>query len=107
MRALVRIMEIDDDGTGGGCVSDYGYPAPNEPHPIASGPQSRKLRDVAAEVAGACAVTPLVHGYGPLDDFTRRLQLVADCDAVSGLWINRYGYLSDEKLDAIGTTVSQ
>ena len=60
-----------------------------------------------AEVAGACPVTPLVHGYGPLDDFTRRLELVANCDAVSGLWINRYGYLSDEKLDAIRTTVSQ
>ena len=107
VRAIVRIMEIDDDGTGGGCVSDYGYPAPDEPHPIASNPQSRKLNDVAAEVAGRCEVTPLVHGYGPLEDFTRRLELVADCDAVSGLWINRYGYLSDEKLDAIRTAVSR
>lgn len=107
VRSIVRIMEIDDDGTGGGCVSDYGYPAPDEPHPIASGPQSRKLRDVAGEVAGECAVTPLVHGYGPLDDFRRRLQLVTDCDSISGLWINRYGYLSDEKLDAIHDVVNQ
>jgi len=106
VRALVRFMEIDDDGTGGICVSDYGYPAPDEPHAIASGPQSRKLGDVAAEVGDACLVTPLVHGYGPLDDFTRRLQLVADCDAVSGLWINRYGYLSDDKLAAIRDTVN-
>lgn len=107
VRSIVRIMEIDDEGTGGGCVSDYGYPAPDEPHQIASSPQSRKLRDVAAEVAGVCAVTPLVHGYGPLDDFTRRLQLVADCSEVSGLWINRYGYLSDEKLEAIHEVVGR
>ena len=107
VRSLVRIMEIDDDGTGGGSVSDYGYPAPDEPHPIASGPQSRKLRDVVGEVAGECAVTPLVHGYGPLNDFKRRLQLVADCDAVTGLWINRYGYLSDEKLEAIHEVIDR
>jgi hypothetical protein len=31
---------------------------------------------------------------------------VADCDAVSGLWINRYGYLSDDKLAAIRDTVN-
>ena len=46
-------------------------------------------------------VTPLMHGYGPLDDFTRRFQVVADSPA-DGVWINRYGYLSDEKLDAVG-----
>ena len=105
VRALVRFMEIEDDGTGGASVSDYGYPAPDEPHPIASGPQSRKLREVVAEVDHACLVTPLVHGYGPLDDFTRRLELVTQCDAVSGLWINRYGYLSDDKLAAIRDTM--
>jgi hypothetical protein len=46
-------------------------------------------------------ITPLVHGYGPLGDFCRRLQLVADSGA-HGVWINRYGYLSDRKLEAIG-----
>lgn len=102
VRAIVNVMEIDPDGTGGSTVADFGYPAPDEPHPIASGPQKRKLDEVAAAVGDRCQVTPLVHGYGPLEDFTRRLQLVADCDAVSGLWINRYGYLSDDKLAAIG-----
>ncbi len=51
-------------------------------------------------VDGKAKVYALVHGYGPLDDFKRRLQLVAD-SPVDGVWINRYGYLSDEKLDAI------
>ena len=38
---------------------------------------------------------------GPLGDFCRRLQIVADSSA-HGVWINRYGYLSDSKLEAIG-----
>ena len=46
-------------------------------------------------------ITPLVHGYGPLDDFARRLQLVAN-SAADGVWINRYGYLGDDKIEAIG-----
>lgn len=106
VRSIVRMMEIEEDEKGGTSVSDYGYPAPNEPHSTPDGPQSRKLRDVAAEVDNACLVTPIVHGYGPLDDFTRRLKLVADCDIFSGLWINRYGYLSNDKLTAIRDTIS-
>ena len=46
------------------------------------------------------AVTPLVHGYGPLDDFLRRFRLVTEGEA-DGIWINRYGYLSDEKIAGI------
>ena len=101
VRCLVRLMDIDD-GDGGSTIADYGYPAPDEPHPIPDAPQLRKMADVADQVGSACSVTALVHGYGPIDDFTRRLNLVADCDAINGLWINRYGYLSDAKLDAIG-----
>ena len=42
-----------------------------------------------------------MHGYGPQEDFVRRFKLVAESDA-DGVWINRYGYLSDEKLSAVG-----
>lgn len=97
---LVRLMDLSDTDEPA-TVADYGYPAPDEPHPIPDGPQQRKLDDVAAQVGDSCAVTALVHGYGPLEDFSRRLRLVAACPAISGLWINRYGYLSDAKLDAI------
>ena len=46
-------------------------------------------------------VYPLVHGYGPDTDFHRRLKIVADSPA-AGVWINRYGYLSDSKLASVG-----
>jgi hypothetical protein len=51
-------------------------------------------------------LVPLVHGYGPLADMRRRLLLVMD-SAADGVWINRYGYLSDEKLAAIRELWSQ
>jgi hypothetical protein len=99
VEALARLMDIDDEPAGK-TLADFGYPAPDQPHPIADRPQRRKIEQVIAAVAGKAAVTPLVHGYGPVDDFRRRLRLVAR-SAADGVWINRYGYLSDEKLDAI------
>ena len=61
----------------------------------------RRMETAVRQAGGRMAVTPLVHGYGPLDDFLRRFRLVADSE-VDGAWINRYGYLSDAKLDAVG-----
>ena len=61
----------------------------------------RKINQILAAASGHAKIYPLVHGYGPLEDFHRRFQLVADSPA-DGAWINRYGCLSDEKLDASG-----
>lgn len=100
VRAMVHLLDLDD-GSGGTTIADYGYPEPDEPHPIPTEAQVRKLDQVLAVTRGRTKIYALVHGYGPLDDFRRRLQLVAD-SPVDGVWINRYGYLSDAKLDAIG-----
>ena len=43
----------------------------------------------------------MMHGYGPIDDFARRFRIVAESEA-DGVWINRYGYLSDEKWEVVG-----
>jgi hypothetical protein len=100
VRSLENLFDLTDTAGAAG-LSDYGYPEPHEPHPIANTPQIRKIRQVQTEVSGRCLVTPLVHGYGPDDDFCRRFQIVADSTA-DGVWVNRYGYLSDRKLEAIG-----
>lgn len=99
VRSLVNLLDLADT-EGGTRIDDYGYPAPDEPHPVPDAPQFRKI-DQALAAAGDAQIYPLVHGYGPLDDFSRRFQLVAESNA-HGVWINRYGYLSDEKLDAVG-----
>lgn len=100
VRALENLFDLTDSASATG-LDEYGYPEPDEPHPIADAPQARKVRQVQAEVAGRCLVTPLVHGYGPEDDFQRRFRVVAG-SAEDGVWINRYGYLSDRKLEVIG-----
>ena len=99
-RALAQLLDLGDD-IDAEKLSDYGYPEPHEPHPIPDAPQLRKIAQVKAAAGAGMAVTPLVHGYGPTDDFARRLQLVADSEA-DGVWINRYGYLGDDKIEAIG-----
>lgn len=97
-RALVRWLDIaDDDGLP--AVEDYAYPPPDVPHPVGPLAQTRKIHQAQRD-AGDTPVYVLAHGYGPLDDFRKRL-VVAREAGQHGYWVNRYGYLSDEKLDAI------
>ena len=51
--------------------------------------------------AGAVPVYALAHGYGRPDDFRRRLETAWTTSRV-GIWINRYGYLSDAKMKIVG-----
>ncbi len=50
--------------------------------------------------AGTVPILALAHAYGPADDFRRRLQTAWQA-ARRGLWINRYGYLSDAKMKIV------
>mgnify|MGYP003327392018 CR=1 FL=1 len=75
---------------------------PDEPHPVPDAPQIRKLQQAMSAAGTRTPLVPLIHGYGPDDDFQRRLQLVAT-SSVPGVWINRYGYLNDSKLSLIAS----
>ena len=97
--ALVRLTDIADQPAGRK-MDDYGYPHPDQPHPVPDPPQLRKLAAVRQQMGNQATLVPLVHGYGPLADVRRRLLLVME-SAADGVWINRYGYLSDEKITAI------
>lgn len=96
VRALVGLLDISDDEG----LDDYAYPGPDEPHPVGEAAQRRKIAAARAE-AGETPVIAMAHGYGPVADVRQRL---ACAYGASGgrLWVNRYGYLSDEKLDLIG-----
>ncbi len=81
-------------------LEDLYYPAPEEPHPAGAAAQHRKIVQAQLQ-AGGTPVYALAHGYGPVGDFRNRLE-TAMAASRHGCWINRYGYLSDEKLDIIG-----
>ncbi len=97
-QVLVRLLDIADDG-GLPAVSDYRYPDPDEPHPAGRQAQLRKIA-YAQRAAGDTPIHVLAHGYGPTDDFRSRLRTAWDASE-HGLWLNRYGYLSDAKLAAL------
>ncbi len=99
VRALVQLLDLDEV-EGRTRLADYAYPEPDRPHPVTSAAIARKIKQAELE-AGAMPVYALAHGYGPLDDFRRRLEAAWNASS-HGVWINRYAYLSDEKLSAVG-----
>ena len=96
-RVLVEWLGIDEwcDGTA---PEHYTYPGPSTPHPV-SGFEDKI--DVAETLADGVPLVPIAHSYGPVDDFRSRLKATWEASR-HGVWINRYAYVSDEKLKAIG-----
>jgi hypothetical protein len=88
------------DGPSSLRLADYAYPETDEPHPAGLAAQARKIAQAQAE-AGQTPILALAHGYGSAADFRRRLETAWRASS-HGIWINRYGYLSDEKLAIIG-----
>ncbi len=98
-RVLVRMLDFVDEPSDES-LDDYSYPPPDVPHPVGNLAMHRKIVQAQLD-AGDTPVYVLAHGYGPVDDFRRRLQ-VAHNAGKYGFWVNRYAYLTDEKLDIIG-----
>lgn len=102
VRALESWLDLVDDGGLASCDA-YHYPETEEPHPVGLEAMSRKILR-AQEEAGQTPILVLTHGYGPLGDFRKRL-LAGQAAGRYGFWVNRYGYLNDRKLEAIGEAV--
>jgi len=100
VRKLVRILGIADDD-GFPHLADYNYPGPETPHPVGRNAQRVKI-EAAQKAAGKTPVYALAHGYGPFEDFRARLD-VAYQASERRVWVNRYGYLTEEKIDAVGS----
>jgi hypothetical protein len=98
-RAVARLFDLDD-AAAPQTLADWRYPEPEEPHPVSVAAQRRKIA-AARAAAGGTAVAAMAHGYGPVADFAARFA-TAWAASQGQVWVNRYGYLSDAKLDAIG-----
>ena len=99
IRSLFDAFDVDNE-SGAKLASDVRYPAPEEPHPGTDATRARKVSQAQTR-AGKVPVHALEHGYGPTDDFARRIRIALDASN-HRIWVNRYGYLSDAKLDIIG-----
>ena len=98
--ALFKLLQISDVPAPTK-ISDVKYPSPNEPHLSSERVQHEKIA-VAQNAAGDTPIVALVHGYGPVDDTMSRLRVGLRASN-NRIWVNRYGYLSDEKLARLGT----
>jgi hypothetical protein len=99
VRAVARFMDIaDDEESRFRTLADCRYPEPEEPHPAGAGTQARKI---AFARRRSSKIFALAHGYGPLADYRDRLETAWKASG-GRVWINRYGYLSDAKLEATG-----
>jgi len=96
-----RLQKLFD--TGAVPLERLRYPEPDEPHPVSAEAQMRKI--AAARATGA-RVLPAAHSYGPLDDVLARIRTAFEAGG-RNVWINRYGYLSDAKLDGLGRMLSE
>lgn len=98
--ALSNVFDFED-GRLGTRLDDYRYPPPDKPHRAGQQAQLRKIRQAQVEVGDRADLFPVVHGYGPLNDFESRLHVAWDA-GTAGIWINRYCYLGEAKIAAIG-----
>ncbi len=99
LAAIFRILDLLDTEPPNE-IHDVTYPGPDDPHLAGQNAQIRKVRDVAA-LAGDTPVSAFAHGYGPIDDYRRRMEAAWHASA-GRMVVNRYGYLSDRKLDILG-----
>ncbi|WP_108662833.1 hypothetical protein [Acuticoccus kandeliae] len=98
------LVALADTGGPAAALSALLYPEPDMAHPAGDAAMAAKIRDAREAVGGACPVSAFGHGYGPIEDVTRRARVAFEA-ADGRLWMNRYGYLSDEKLAALATIV--
>ena len=83
-----------------GSLAELRYPEPDEAHPA----DDHALRHTVELAAGALSRSRLsfiAHGYGPPDDVERRFLALLD-GPCRRIHLNRYGYLSDEKVRRLG-----
>lgn len=94
-RGLSRLLRLSPDAPRDpGAIR---YPEPGDAHPAESAAIAAKIA-VARARAGDVPVWGMSHGYGPQEDVMRRLRALGE----GPVQMNRYAYLSDAKLRAIG-----
>ena len=82
--------------------SDYYIPAPRDRHPVHFETFANRINEVVGQVSGRVPVLPLAHGYVPLEQWKRTISIIQNSQA-DGMWVQRYCYLSNEKIAALAS----
>ena len=98
-RMIFALLSISDEQAPER-ISDVRYPGPEDPQLPTNRVQRQKF-ELAQRQAGDTQIAALIHGYGPVKEFRNRFELAFE-SAGRFAWVNRYCYLSDEKLRVMG-----
>ncbi|GHH72613.1 hypothetical protein GCM10017673_27830 [Streptosporangium violaceochromogenes] len=79
-------------------LEDYTMPGPDQPHPITMPALTAKLAEAGRHLSPPARLEAYLHAYRPADELARVLAATGGTD---GTWIQRYGYLSDRKMEVI------
>ena len=96
---LVAWMELPDALTHRS-FANYHIPAPHEDHPAFLETYRDRVDEVVDQVNGNALVRPFAHAYLPNHQWKRMVALMRDSE-VDGMWIQMYGYLSDDKMKIV------
>lgn len=100
VKAILSAFDLQPAFDDRRLLMDFGMPTPTQPHPLSAGDIRRKVEQVTREVAGHAQVEAYVHGYQPVETFNELIGAMEDTP-MDGVWVQRYGYLSDEKLEVL------
>lgn len=107
MRAVMSLFGLDLDQDPGTLSPEmFVMPGPGERHNLTSESYTHRLETARSLREGQAPILPVVHAYRPPDELAGLLEAVRPFTE-HGLWIRRYGFLSDEKLDILRQEWSQ
>jgi len=98
---LVECLDLQDD-LSPRSMAQYHIPAPAEDHPAKPETWRTKIDEVVADVGGRAPVYAYSHSYRSEAQWKRVVAVLRDSPA-DGMWVQRYDYLSDTKLDILRT----
>lgn len=78
----------------------FGMPAPADSHNLTPGSYTYRLENALARHDNQAPMLPLIHGYRSTESFASLLETIRPYTR-EGLWVQRYGYLNDDKLAAL------
>ncbi|MFO8037579.1 MAG: hypothetical protein R6U57_13230 [Anaerolineales bacterium] len=81
-------------------LTDYQMPAPNEFHPIKDESYGYRIDEIANQVAGKAQCCPYVHAYRNEEQWREIISILLEGEA-DGMWVQMYGYLSDQKIQIL------
>ncbi len=97
--ALVEWMNLPDNFERRS-FANYHIPAPNESHPAKIQVYRSRLDEVVDQVEGRAPCYPFAHAYLPESQWKRMVAIIRD-SRVNGMWVQGYGYLSDQKMEIL------